>query len=393
MDTNKYPRYLAADFVQDDSFINWVLNPNEISDQFWIKYINNHPEQKNMIDKASFIIRSISRVREPQPPQKLNEILSTILTQSSKRSKTIYLKLLKYAAMFLLLFTIGESINFLEQSHQVFPIAENTPAHSEKGLVILADGKTHEFDTENTSIQQASLNQITINSDTIKTTQKKTNTQTQLLTKVIIPYGKRSEITLCDGTHVWLNSGSQLSFPSEFEKNSREVYLTGEAFFDVTENVSKPFFVITPEIKVRVMGTCFNIMSYSDDQTVQTVLLKGKVSVGRNKLFTQSMELIPGERITYQKAEELLIKDNVNVQLFSSWVKGFLIFENEPITVVFKKLERFYNQKITTEGGLNKITFSGKLDLKNNIKKVLTNIAFASSVVVTEENSVYYITQ
>ena len=285
MDTNKYLQYLTEDFVMDDTFIDCVLNPNEISEQTWIEYKINHPEQKSMIDEASFVIRSISRVKEPQPTKKLNEILSTVLTQSSKRSNTVYLKLLKYAAMLLLFASVGGSIYFWGYSPKAFPIADNTPAHPGKGLVILADGKTHEFETENTSIQQASSNQITINKDTIRTTPKKTGTQTQLLTKVIIPYGKRSEITLCDGTHVWLNSGSQLSFPSEFEKNSREVYLTGEAFFEVTENTSKPFFVITPEIKIRVSGTCFNVMSYSDDQTVQTVLLKGKVSVGCNKLF------------------------------------------------------------------------------------------------------------
>jgi ferric-dicitrate binding protein FerR (iron transport regulator) len=209
--------------------------------------------------------------------------------------------------------------------------------------------------------------------------------------QIIIPYGKRSEITLADGTHIWLNSGSQLSYPSRFKTNSRDVYLTGEAFFDVTADANKPFYVMTRDFKIKVLGTKFNVSSYSEDRTIQTVLLKGKVSAGKNKLFAETIDLYPGERLVYDKAGNNLAKEKVDVQLYTSWINGYLIFDNEPTTEVFKKLERYYNQRIIASGGLGGNTFSGKLDLKDNIKDVLDNISFASSVKATEENGSFII--
>jgi len=196
---------------------------------------------------------------------------------------------------------------------------------------------------------------------------------------------------LADGTHIWLNSGSQLSYPTRFKGDSREVYLLGEAFFEVKANPDKPFYVITSDIRIKVLGTSFNVSSYSEDNTVQTVLLKGKVTAGKNKLFASSIELVPGERLTYDKSKSNLSKDKVDVQLYSSWINGYLVFKNIPITEVFTKLKRFYNQDISVDEGLEKITFSGKLDLGDNLKDVLRNIAFASSVNVEEKNDSFLI--
>ena len=211
------------------------------------------------------------------------------------------------------------------------------------------------------------------------------------MNRIIIPYGKRSDITLADGTHIWLNSGSQLSYPSEFKSDSREVFLSGEAFFDVQSNPDKPFYVVTQNIRIKVLGTRFNVSSYNEDNTTQTVLVEGKVVAGTNKLFAKTIDLVPGERMIYDKSNENLSKDRVDVRLFASWVSGYLIFENEPITEVYKKLERYYNQQIAIEGSLEQITFSGKLDLKDNIKDVLENMSFASSVNVLENNGSFTI--
>jgi transmembrane sensor len=202
------------------------------------------------------------------------------------------------------------------------------------------------------------------------------------MNQIIIPYGKRSNIILADGTHISLNSGSQLSYPTEFKAGSREVYLSGEAFFDVRTISGKPFYVVTRDVRIKVLGTRFNVSSYPDDNTTQTVLLKGKVSAGKNKLFAKTIDMAPGERMTYNRDNETLTKDNVDTNLYASWVNGYLIFKNEPIASVFKKLERYYNQRIVADYRTGNMTFSGKLDLKDNIKDVLENVSFASSVYI-----------
>ena len=136
---------------------------------------------------------------------------------------------------------------------------------------------------------------------------------------------------------------------------------------------------------------CIRDSSYNEDNTTQTVLVEGKVTAGTNKLFAKTIDLVPGERMIYDKSNENLSKDRVDVRLFASWVSGYLIFENEPITEVYKKLERYYNQQIAIEGSLEQITFSGKLDLKDNLKDVLENMSFASSVNVLEINGSFTI--
>jgi ferric-dicitrate binding protein FerR (iron transport regulator) len=268
-----------------------------------------------------------------------------------------------------------------------FPV-EVTIKTAEKGRVILSNGTTKEFLTDQTTIKQTASGNLAINSDTIAVDADQTATA---LNQIIIPYGKRSEITLADGTHIWLNSGSQLSYPSKFKADSREVYLSGEAFFEVVPDPDKPFHVTTRDIRIEVLGTTFNVSSYAEDNTVQTVLLSGKVTASKNSLLARTIELAPGERLILDKTNSNLSKDKVDVQLYSSWVNGYLVFKNKPITEVYTKLKRFYNQNIMVEEGLGQITFSGKLDLGGNLKDVLDNIAFASSVNVVEDNGTFLI--
>ena len=387
MEKEKYIKYSTSEeFILDKEFYNWILNPDLELNQFWISFIEEFPEKGILIREASFIIKSLQPLEPEIPEQRLKLILQKVRT-SDKIIKLNRFGLLKYAAGIALLTAIGSLIWLMVQTKTQFPLeAANNPGL--KGQIILANGTTKEFDTEQTTIKQTSSGLLAINNDTIDIKQSSTPTA---INKIIIPYGKRSEITLADGTHIWLNSGSQLSYPTEFKSDSREVYLSGEAFFDVKHDNGKPFYVITRDIKIKVLGTSFNVTSYDEDNTTQAVLVKGKVSAGKNQLFAKTLDLIPGERMIYDKNNKALMKDQVDVKLYASWVNGYLIFESLPITEVYKKLERYFNRKILAESGLDKITFSGKLDLKNKIEDVLENISFASSVRVSESNGSYII--
>ena len=387
MEKEKYIKYSTSEeFILDKEFYSWIINPDLELNQFWISFIEEFPEKGILIREASFIIKSLKPLEPEIPEQRLKLILEKVKA-SDKIIKLNQFGWLKYAAGIALITAIGSLIWLMVQTKTQFPLeAANNPGL--KGQIILANGTTKEFDTEKTTIKQTSSGILAINNDTIDF--KQTSTPTAI-NKIIIPYGKRSEITLADGTHIWLNSGSQLSYPTEFKSDSREVYLSGEAFFDVKHDNGKPFYVITRDIKIKVLGTSFNVTSYDEDKTAQTVLVKGKVSVGKNQLFAKTLDLIPGERMIYDKNNKNLTKDQVDVKLYASWLNGYLIFESLPITEVYKKLERYYNRNIIAESGLDKITFSGKLDLKNKIEDVLENISFASSVRVSESSGTYFI--
>jgi len=386
-DKEKYLKYDSTEeFILDKYFYTWVLYPNEEQNLFWNSFIDQYPGKSNLIREAALIIKSFQPIEPEVPEYKLNLILHKILNPE----KTIILSRyrgVKYAAALAIFLAIGSLIWVSVSKENRFPIQAGIMTGM-KGRIILANGSTREFDTEKTSIKQSSSGHLTINNDTLEIKSDKTSSA---INKVIIPYGKRSEIMLADGTHIWLNSGSQLSYPTEFKSDSREVYLSGEAFFDIKPNPEKPFYVITRDIRIKVLGTSFNVSSYEEDNTSQTVLFKGKVSAGKNQLFSKTVELMPGERMIYNKKNRGLTKDKVDTKFYASWIGGYLIFENEPITEIYKKLERYYNKNIQAEEGLEKISFSGKLDLKDKLEDVLENISFASAVKVQARNGSFII--
>jgi len=375
----------AEDFILDKDFVHWILYPSNELDLFWSSFINEHPEKESNIRNAILIIKSIQPTSLEISQEKNDEIFRRIKASEGKL-KINWISYLKYAAVISIFVAIG-SLIYTSLYNYKFPI-EAANEMDLKGKVIFADGSTKVFDSDKTSIKQTASGNLVINSDTVVVKVKQANTS---LNHIIIPYGKRSDIILADGTHIWLNSGSQLSYPSEFKTDSREVYLSGEALFDVNANPKKPFYVITKNIKIKVLGTIFNVSSYDEDNTVQTALLRGKVTAGENKLFASTINLAPGELLTYSKKNSTLLKEKVDVKSYASWVNGYLIFINVPITEVFMKLERYYNQDIKIEDSLEKITFSGKLDLKDNIKDVINDIAFASSINVQKKEGFYLI--
>jgi len=390
MNYEKYIKYSTEEFILDDDFMKWVLHPTLETDRFWNDFLKDHPEKKQQVKEAVFMIKAIRAVEPAVSGQRLDQVCKNAQPSSTPVRKIGWM-MAKIAAVFLLLVSIGGVWYYLQTDRESFPMELATAEQQEKGRVILPDGTVNEFETEKTQIRQTASGELTINSDTVSLGDIPVKAEKQAMAQVIIPYGKRSEITLADGTRIWLNAGSQLSYPVKFKGNTREVYLAGEAFFEVESDPAKPFHVITGDMKIQVTGTKFNVTSYSSDQTTQAVLLSGKIDAARNKRFARPVELEPGERIVYNRLEDNMEKDLVDVELYASWVNGYLRFDNEPVENIFKKLERYYNKNILTEKLSGQPKFTGKLDLADDLEKVLKNIGFSASFSVDCENDVYLI--
>lgn len=196
---------------------------------------------------------------------------------------------------------------------------------------------------------------------------------------VIVPYGKRTQITLSDNSTIWLNSGSKLIYPVRFADNKREVFLDGEAVFEVTPDKTQPFHVVTRDVEIKVLGTVFDLCAYSDDSTVNTVLERGSVELNykRGSLFGSTKEkMVPGMLATYDLADETLVQKNVNTKDYTSWRYGYLVMEKKSLGSIAKKLSRYYNVSIEIESAeLADETFSGYLDLRNSATQVLSLIS------------------
>jgi len=180
---------------------------------------------------------------------------------------------------------------------------------------------------------------------------------------VTTPYGARTNFKLPDGSEVWLNSGSTISFPKQYAA-IRNVELTGQAYFKVLKD-GKPFIVKTRLGAIEVMGTSFDVKAYTDE-TFQTTLVEGSVKVSNN--INQLETLKPGQQSAITPANKFSI-DEVNTELSTSWREGRLIFVNEPFANVAKALERWYNVKIELQGEkLKKLGYTGTIEMETFVE-------------------------
>ena len=207
---------------------------------------------------------------------------------------------------------------------------------------------------------------------------QKINDTKSVFNTVIVPYGKRTQITLSEGTKVWLNSGSKLIYPAVFAEGKREVYIDGEAVFEVTHMKAKPFVVCTKDFDIKVLGTVFNVSAYSDDKYSSTVLERGKIELicrGASILLREKLTISLGTMAVFNCDQKTFEQQKVDPQKYLSWREGYLIFNNEKLENILKKLGRYYNiEMVITDNQLRNATFSGYLDLKNSPEEVLSVI-------------------
>lgn len=184
-------------------------------------------------------------------------------------------------------------------------------------------------------------------------------------------YGEYELVTLPDSTKVWLNGGSTLIYPSRFVSSDRNVCLSGEAFFDVTKDASHPFVVNINQIKVKVLGTTFNVSSYPNNEDITTTLETGKVELtveGKAKPYI----LNPNDQLVYNSKTGEVSISQVNAKRYSSWRSGELFFNNIPFDKVIEQLERAYHVNIyVLSGKYSSQTLRAHFNSKDTIKDVM----------------------
>lgn len=195
--------------------------------------------------------------------------------------------------------------------------------------------------------------------------------------------GQKANITLSDGSIVHLNSESSITFPESFAYlKDRKIKLTGEAFFEVRENIEKPFIVKTSDINTIVLGTSFNVNAYSDLSSIYVTLESGHVKVETNKDagINRNFEINPGEQIIFEKASKNMRKAKVDINKFLAWREGQIIFDGHTMLEVAKRLERWYNVSFHFESdNLSHCIISGEFR-SDNLQNILENIQFLTNL-------------
>jgi len=234
---------------------------------------------------------------------------------------------------------------------------------------------------------------ITVNDGQISVAEEESNISEILLSenvmhKLIVPPGKRSTLQLSDGTKMWLNSSTELDFPSKFTGNTREITVKGEIYIEVAEG-QKPFYVNTSQFRVRVHGTKFNISAYGEDEENSVVLVEGSVEIATAD--HKPIMLTPSEKVAVSAGE--IQKATVNVAEYIGWKDGVLIFDQTPISEVLKKIGRYYNVCFEDRSGkeLFAKTCTGELFLSEDFEEMMLCVATLSATQYEKEDDIIYL--
>lgn len=281
-----------------------------------------------------------------------------------KRRRITFRKWMPYAAAAIIVFFIGFFQLYNEKIKKLQPDTQVTilPGGN-RATLILADGRSIDLSESQSGIVLG--RELTYGDGSLVLGEESISETQQLIMK--IPKGGTYQVTLPDGTKVWLNAESILQFPSRFGDTVRLVHLKGEAYFDVTKDNGHPFHVATGNQKLEVLGTQFNITAYDNEAAIKTTLVEGSVKIINLRAGLDNI-LKPGQQsvIVNEKTD---IKA-VSIQQFTAWREGFFSFEETPFDEVLEQLARWYDIEIEYRRKPNK-TFSGKMKRNARLESVL----------------------
>ncbi len=286
-----------------------------------------------------------------------------------KSSKPRFTNFLKYAAVFVLLFGLGYYFqkDVFNNSNTIEIVEEKITLQLDDGTVktINEAVNTSIVDTKGNTIGEQNGSQLIYTNDAVD--------ETLVFNTLRVPYGKRFELVLSDGTKVHLNAGTSLKYPVRFlGKGTRKVFLNGEAYFDVAKDSKRPFIVNSDELNVQVLGTEFNVSSYPEDDAVNVVLVEGSVGLYTEYSSSKDIVLAPSFKASYNKNDKKISTQKVQTYLYTSWINGEQLYRNIPFKNILPKLERYYNVKIiNTNSALeNELFYASFKD--QTIENVLT---------------------
>ncbi|MDO4702985.1 FecR family protein [Tannerella sp.] len=380
-----------ADFLNDDMFIAWRLFRTDETERYWEEFVREHPQAEPLLHEACRRFEAVrfnekSRLHPETGEAMYRELFTRLPTHKPVRRRPTAWWMAAASLIFAVVSTISIIWFARERQQPTAPsdkiVGRTLPSEQVR---LIAGDQTIELQSssEITLSEKGRASVVDGTSVDAKALQLADDKPNQLL----VPYGKRSFITLADGSRIWLNSGTELTFPAKFSGTSREVRLKGEIYIEVAPS-DRPFLVHTPKAVVHVKGTRFNVSAYADEPTESVVLVSGSVQVAMQNL--PPLTLAPDEMAAI--SSEGMIKKNVDASEYTSWHHGIIQFNRTSLTDVLRKIGRYYNVSFESSSdiALNGKTVSGKLFLSNNLDSVMTSLSVLSSTdYKREENQIW----
>jgi len=301
------------------------------------------------------------------------------------KTKHFYLKIFYAAAAFALLivssyFFVYKQLS-ISNNNEYGMIADAFEEDIDtKEITLIIDGKTVTTSKEKSVITYSQNGNVLV--DDKKISSKQVSSDKKSVTDdyncIIVPKGKQINLTLSDGTKLFVNSRSRLIYPKVFSAKQRELYVEGEAYLEVAHNKNVPFVVKTINLDVEVLGTIFNVSSYKELKNSTITLVEGSVKVTDHNKNT--VKLKPSQLVEF-KSGKLGIVEQTDVSLHTDWVHGYYIFNTTTLQEVLTKLSFYYDINFECDKSIQNLLLSGKLDIRTDFENVLQNLSETAGVV------------
>lgn len=315
--------------LNDDYFVKWIVNPDHECESFWRDWMERDPARANYVNVAKhFIAGNFVSDKQALSSTKRQAIWNTIQTriqQSEKQqTSTWYGKVVRYAAVVVVI------ISAVVVFRRVVPLEPEAIAAEEFAL-----------------------------------------------REAVAPHGTKITLHLNDGTTINLNAGSRIRYPEKFSSGKREVFLEGEAFFQVKQDIQRPFIVHSENIQTTVLGTTFNINAYPGSDRVDVALVSGTVVVIDTIRKDNAIQLVPAQRATYSKRSQQIVRSHFDLNEIASWKDGIITFKDASFDEIEETLERWYGVEFIVRKKPNvENDFNGSFD-NESLETVLKGLSFS----------------
>ncbi|MEQ1797509.1 MAG: FecR domain-containing protein [Lacibacter sp.] len=324
-----------------------------------------------------------------------SRLLETIRNEHGEINRRRRWRIPAAAAIGLLLFSIGTYMMISSKPAKKEIAKINRPdtrytsdikPGSNKALLVLADGSTIILDSaaNGTLSQQGNIKVQKLDNGLLAYSvngKMITEKDEAFFNTISTPRGGQYQVTLSDGTKVWLNAASSIRFPVVFTGKERKVEITGEAYFEVAKNKTMPFKVKASSSEIEVLGTHFNVNSYDDETTIKTTLLEGSVKISVPALGNNQTAkfLKPSQQAGINKAGRINVTSDADTEEAIAWKNGLFIFNSTDVKSIMRQISRWYDVDVEYRGNVN-LHFTGQLTRNENVASVFEKIALTEEV-------------
>lgn len=369
-------KYLAEELI--NKYVQGICSEEESAMvESW--HLKDLSESKNVPSKETIF----------EVNQRMRFTLSAYTGQPQQRTQRLWSRL-AYIASALFLISLVTYI-YVEQSTNNEPSVlnhKNRPSDispgSNKATLTLSDGKKILLNNTSQGLltKEGKVSILNTAQGTL-TYSTQTKTESRIYSHVLeTPKGGRYQVDLSDGTKVWLNASSSLTYPAIFKGKERYVQLTGEAYFEVVKDKNRPFKVKSGRQVVEVLGTHFNVFAYPDEEKIQTVLLEGSIKISKGN---KTRLIKPGQLATTVDSSDSISAAEADLEKNMAWKNNEFIFNGENLESIMRSISRWYNIEIVYRGNSGKTKYWGVVSRNQNLSAVLKMLQSTGKVTFNVE--------